>query len=166
MRAVFHPGPIARMRGREILCGRNPALLPSGVADSPAQVLYLEDQPVVGAIILLELRRNGVEATTVHGVEHALELSRGKKFDLILLDVLLNGTTGFEACRRLRTDDSLKDLPVIFFTGVPNAEDERQAMRLGAVAYLDKAADTQQLAERILTEVQLARTAATGRAKG
>lgn len=125
-----------------------------------AQVLYVEDQPAVGAVILLELQRARVEVTTAHTIERGLELARQKKFDLILLDVMLKGATGFEACHRLKKDENLKDVPVIFFTGVPNPEDQKEAFRLGAVAYLKKGSEMPQLADRILAEVELARTAA------
>lgn len=121
----------------------------------------MEDQPAVGAVILLELQRARVEVTTAHNAERGLELARQKRFDLILLDVLLSGTSGFDVCRRFKGDDRLKDLPVIFFTGVPNPQDQKEALRLGAVAYLNKGSEMSLLAERILSEVELARSAAS-----
>lgn len=126
------------------------------------KVLYVEDQPAVGAVILLELQRARVEVTTAHNAERGLELARKTRFDLILLDVMLREASGFEVCRLLKSDDRLKDVPVIFFTGVPTPKDRMEALRLGAVAYLNKGSEMSQLAERILSEVELARTVASG----
>lgn len=124
------------------------------------QVLYVEDQPAVAAVILLELQRVGVEITTAHNAERALELARQKPFDLILMDVLLPGDNGFDLCRLLKKDDRLKALPVIFLTGVPTTQGRNEAIGLGAMGYLSKATDRSQLGERIMTAVGLARATA------
>ncbi len=118
----------------------------------------------MGAVILLELQRAGVAVTTARNSEHGLELARKSRFDLILLDVLLAGSSGFDLCRLLKTDAFLKTLPVIFFTGVPTPQDHKEALSLGAVAYLSKDSGLGKLVERILSEVGLARAAASGNA--
>ncbi len=127
---------------------------------SLAKVLYVEDQPAVAAIILLELVRARIDVTTVPSGEQCLALVREQQFDLILLDHTLSGMDGIEVCRRLKRDPALKKIPVIFFTAFPSEAHEREARRLGAVDYLQKCFHTSQLTVRILAEVEMARSAA------
>ncbi len=135
-------------------------MLPKGVAHSLAQVLYVEDQPQVAAVIQLELEQAHIGATTVPNGEECLALAREKKFDLILLDQWLPGMDGIEICRRLKNDANLQGIPVIFFTAFPSRYHEHEARRVGAADYLEKGMLGTRLAARILAEVEVARPAA------
>ena len=80
---------------------------------------------------------------------------------MILLDVMLPGGSGFDLHRWLKKHDPLKDVPVIFFTGVPTQQGRNQAIELGAVGYLSKASDRAQLSGQIQAAVGMARATAT-----
>ena len=58
--------------------------------------------------------------------------------DLILLDVMMPGMDGYEACRRLKSDPSTSDIPIIFLTGKTDADDETRGLELGAIDYIHK----------------------------
>lgn len=122
-----------------------------------AEVLYVEDQPLVSAVVLLELEQANLRVTTVPNGERCLALARKRKFDLILLDQRLPGMDGLEVCRRLKSDPRLKKIPVIFFTAFPSDHEEDEARRLGAVDYVVKGYPEARLAARILAKVELAR---------
>ncbi len=132
-------------------------MLRKRVSISLAQILYVEDEPATAAVIKLELGQASVAVTTVSNGEQCLALARKQRFDLILLDQQLPGMDGLEICRRLKSDDDLRDLPVIFFTAFPNQAQEREAQRLGAADYLLKGIQSPRLVARILAEVELAR---------
>ncbi len=58
--------------------------------------------------------------------------------DLILLDVMMPEMDGYEVCRRLKSDPSTSDIPIIFLTGKTDAEDETRGLELGAIDYIHK----------------------------
>ncbi len=127
------------------------------MAFSLAHVLYVEDQPAVSSVVLLELEQANIRVTTVPNGERCLALAHERKFDLILLDQLLPKMDGIEICRHLKNDPALKDIPVIFFTAFPSRYHEEEARRLGAVDYLVKGFPEPRLAARILSEVEVAK---------
>lgn len=124
---------------------------------SLAQVLYVEDQKTVAAVIALELEQSNIRVTTTPNGEEGLALAHDKKFDLILLDQWLPGMDGLEICRRLKSDDALQEIPVLFFTAFPSRYHEAEARQLGAADYLEKGIHSARLAARIISEVELAR---------
>ena len=58
--------------------------------------------------------------------------------DLILLDLIMPGLDGYEACRRLKDDERTRDIPVIFLTAKTGEEDETKGFEVGAVDYVTK----------------------------
>ncbi len=130
--------------------------LPRPVTCPLAKILYVEDQPAVAAIILLELVRARLDVTVVRTGEQCLAVAREQPFDLILLDHMLPGLDGLEVCRRLKRDNVLKRIPVVFFTAAPNIALAREARRLGAEDYLEKSFHSSELTARILAAITLA----------
>jgi diguanylate cyclase (GGDEF)-like protein len=70
--------------------------------------------------------------------DEALEIARSALPDLILLDVLMPGTDGYEVCARLKGDALLADVPVIFTTALGDQEAEVKGLTLGAIDYIHK----------------------------
>jgi len=73
--------------------------------------------------------------------------------DLILLDVEMPEMNGYEAIKKLKSDDKYRDIPVIFLTGMSDAESEKEGLHLGAVDYIHKPFETPVLLERIKTHL-------------
>lgn len=122
-----------------------------------AQVLHVEDQLAVAAVVQLELERAGIGVLTVPSAEECLMLAREEKFDLILLDETLPGMNGLELCRRLKADLDLAHIPVLFFSGTSDPDYATEALGCGAVGYLLKGEAQPHLADYILAEIQQAR---------
>jgi diguanylate cyclase (GGDEF)-like protein len=97
------------------------------VDDVPANLEALN--AVLGADYELIFATNGLEA---------LELARDQMPDLILLDVMMSGMDGYEACRRLKNDRRTKGIPIIFVTAMDHEEDEAAGLDAGAIDYLTK----------------------------
>ena len=89
----------------------------------------------------LELR--GFTPSVVFDGESALEHVQGKHFDLVLLDVMLPGLSGFTVLRRIH--DMKPGLPVVLLTGNAGSKDGIEGMRQGARAYINKPVDLQEL---------------------
>lgn len=121
------------------------------------QVLHVEDQPAVAALVQLELERAGIDVLNVPTAEECLVVTREVKFDLILLDESLPGMDGLELCRRLKADPARCHIPVLFFSGNSDPDYMAEARLRGAAGYLLKGDPRLRLAERLLAEVRQAR---------
>jgi len=87
--------------------------------------------------------------TALNGPD-GIELSRTEDPDVILLDIIMPGMDGFAVCRRLKADERLRDIPVIFLTAIQtNRESRINALEAGAEAFLSKPPDEQELIAQI-----------------
>jgi putative two-component system response regulator len=92
----------------------------------------------------------------INGVK-ALELATQQKPDLILLDVMMPDMSGYEVCRRLKSDYTTSDIPVIFVTTLSDTDNEGTGLELGAVDYVNKPYVPSLLRTRVRTHVSLHR---------
>ena len=102
------------------------------------RVLLIEDEPNIIEAISFILSRDGF---TVHTHEVGLTaMAKVLSFppDLIVLDVMLPGLSGFDILRNLRENDITKDIPVMMLTARGQAKDRDLALRLGANAFMTK----------------------------
>ncbi len=89
--------------------------------------------------------------------EEALSLIKqtSSQFDLILLDIMMPGLDGFEVCRRIKQDPQHKDIPIIFLTARTDIDSITQGFSLGAVDYISKPFQAEELLARVKTHTQL-----------
>src|SRR5438128_2828661 len=95
------------------------------------------------------LGRHEIDVTVAADGERGLGLLRRGRFDVVLLDVMLPGTDGFEVCRRLRATPELAALPVIMLTARGDDVDKIVGLELGADDYLAKPFNPRELLARI-----------------
>ena len=81
------------------------------------------------------------------------ELLEHIKPDLILLDVEMPEMNGYEALKKLKSDDKYREIPVIFLTSMIDEQSEKEGLKLGAVDYIRKPFVTPLLLERIKTHI-------------
>jgi DNA-binding response OmpR family regulator len=123
------------------------------------RVLAVEDEPEMQVILRDNLEYEGFEVLSAATGEEGLQLAMAKQPDLILLDLLLPRMSGYEVCRRLRTE--CFTMPIIMLTA-RNAELDRVAgLEMGADDYLGKPFGVGELIARV--RVQLRRPRQTGR---
>jgi signal transduction histidine kinase len=103
------------------------------------------------------LRRQGYEVCCAPGGPEALEVLAGRRFDLVLLDIMMPGMNGLEVLQSLRRTDSLTDLPVIMVTARVESAAVVEALELGANDYLTKPLDLPVVLARIRTQLALKR---------
>ena len=89
-----------------------------------------------------------------HG-EKALSIVRGDSPpDLILLDIMMPGLSGYEVCKILKDDAATRDIPVIFLTAMIGTEDEKKGLELGAADFITKPVNPPIVLARVATQLQ------------
>jgi CheY-like chemotaxis protein len=105
------------------------------------KIMVVDDEPDILAMVEMILNRKGYETILAEGGEEALKLLGETKPDLILLDLMMPRMDGTEFLRRLRSDENLRDIPVIVVSVRSTIEKEsREAMEL-ADDYITKPID-------------------------
>ncbi len=118
-------------------------------------ILIVEDNPsniqVLGAI----LKKDNYDVSiSMNGLE-ALEYLVTEKPDLILLDIMMPQMNGYEVCKILKKDKALKNIPVIFITAKSDTESIVEGFRVGAVDYVTKPFNSEELLARVRTHIEL-----------
>lgn len=89
------------------------------------------------------------------GGEQALRAALSGRPDLILLDINMPGLDGYEVCRRLKDDPLTGSTPIIFITGLADADDETKGLELGAADYITKPFNLSVVRARVRTQLRL-----------
>lgn len=111
--------------------------------------LVVEDSTIERAAISLVLDRAGFKVLSVTSGEEAQEKINCCQPDVILLDVILPGLSGFEICRYLKANPEMKQIPVIFCSSKATELDKFWGLKQGAAAYLTKPFVPNELLETI-----------------
>jgi diguanylate cyclase (GGDEF)-like protein len=118
-------------------------------ADSPV-VMMVDDEPLNIEVLQTFLEEAGYrEFISVTEPEKALTLLAERHPDVLLLDLVMPGMSGFEILERMRADETLRHIPVIVLTSSTDAETKLKALELGATDFLGKPTDPSELALRL-----------------
>ena len=123
------------------------------------ELLVVDDEPFLCDAVAASLRFLGFGVSTADTGSDALRLVREQPFDLVVLDVMLPDTDGFEIVRRLRREGC--HVPVIFLTAKDTQADKVTGLTLGGDDYMTKPFGLEELAARIRTVLRRTRPAAT-----
>lgn len=113
-------------------------------------VVLVEDETNIAEAIRFLLGREGWRVETLANGGNAAQVIHAAKPDLVMLDVMLPGKTGFEILAELRSDDSLTGLPVLMLTARGQARDREMAEQAGVSRFMTKPFSN----EEILTAVR------------
>ena len=103
------------------------------------------------------LRENNYNFSFAVNGKQALEIVKTKKFDLILLDIMMPELNGFDVCKALKSDSQTKDIPIIFLTAKADIDSITEGFNLGAVDYITKPFHPSELISRVSTHLELYR---------
>lgn len=117
-------------------------------------ILVVDDTPDNISLISSLLKTMYKIKVATNG-EKAIQVAREQKPDLILLDVMMPIMDGYDACKKMKSDPELKDIPVIFLTAKSKVEEEEMGLELGAVDYIIKPISPPILMARIKTHLLL-----------
>ena len=129
-----------------------------------ASLLVVEDEPVMREMVARNLREAGYEVREAHDAPSAWKLLRTSRVDLVLLDWMLPGASGYELLRRLRRegDPTEREVPVILVTARADEPDRVRGLDAGADDYVVKPFSPRELRARVRA---LLRRAADARAE-
>src|SRR5215831_15062735 len=123
----------------------------------PSSILIVDDEELNSEGLARRLQGHGYPVTVTHSGREAIELLGDRRFDLVLLDIMMPGMSGLEVLKFLRRVDSLIDLPIIMVTAKGESEDVVEALELGANDYVTKPLDFPVALARIRTQLALRR---------
>lgn len=106
--------------------------------------------------VLMDLLKDEFRLVAATNGEQALErVLAGNPPDLILLDIMMPGMDGYEVCQRIKADENVKDIPIIFISAMGQMDDEMKGLDLGAVDYITKPISPPIVKARVKTHLTL-----------
>ncbi|MEE2791404.1 MAG: response regulator transcription factor [Acidobacteriota bacterium] len=113
------------------------------------RIFVVEDDADIAELVAHHLRREGFEIEVFHSGSDVMELVRQQPPDLVVLDLMLPGLSGFEICRMMRGEAAIATVPIIMLTARTEEEDRVHGFELGADDYLTKPFSPRELTARI-----------------
>lgn len=107
-----------------------------------AKILLIEDEEAIISMYKLRFQKSGFEIETAKNGAWGLKIAKQKKFDLILLDMVMPAMNGYEAIKTLKADETTKNIPIIILSNSAQDGDIAKAKKLGAAGYLLKSSIT------------------------
>ncbi len=130
---------------------------PKNGAGRPAGILVVDDTPANFQVLAGMLKDRGYKVRPVPSGKLALVAAQHDPPDLILLDINMPEMNGYEVCERLKADDKLQGIPVIFISALTEQLDKVKAFAIGGVDYLTKPFQMEELHARVETHLKLRR---------
>jgi serine phosphatase RsbU (regulator of sigma subunit) len=130
---------------------------PKSAAGQAASILAVDDTGANLQVLAGMLKDRGYKVRPVPSGKLALLAARRDPPDLILLDINMPEMNGYEVCERLKADDKLKGIPVIFISALTEQLDKVKAFAIGGVDYLTKPFQMEELHARVETHLKLRR---------
>lgn len=112
------------------------------------RILVVDDEQDLCEILLYNLKAAGFQAETAYSGEEAME-KEPSRYDLLILDVMMPGMSGFELAERLKADVQTSHIPIIFLTAKDTEDDTLQGFGLGADDYVTKPFSVREVVARV-----------------
>ncbi len=118
-------------------------------------ILVADDEAINRALIQRRLEREGYRVLTAREGGEAVRMAREELPDLVILDVMMPGMDGLDACRALKEDERTRDIPVIFLSARDETEMKVSGLGLGADDYISKPFEAAELIARVHVRIRL-----------
>ena len=112
-------------------------------------ILVIEDEPDIRRNLEYNLGREGFKASSVGSLDEANEKLKSKKFDLILLDLMLPDGSGLDLCKKIKSNSETEATPIIILTAKDDEVDKVVGFELGADDYVTKPFSVRELILRV-----------------
>jgi len=129
----------------------------TGTAQDAPDILMVDDTPANLELLSGMLRGRGYNVRAAVSGKLALQAARNAPPALILLDINMPGMNGYEVCAQLKSDEKLKDIPVIFLSALSETMDKVKAFGAGGVDYITKPFQLEEVEARVGTHLELRR---------
>lgn len=113
------------------------------------KILIVDDDVSITELMKALVKMEGHEPTTVNDSLQALDIAKSVNPDLITLDLMMPGLTGFELCKLLHEDPEFANTPIVIVSARDDVESKEKALEAGARDYLTKPFDITSLAHKI-----------------
>jgi two-component system phosphate regulon response regulator PhoB len=113
------------------------------------KVLVIDDEPTILELLRINFEMGGFEVVSAADGNAGLTKARDHQPDLVVSDIMMPGLDGLEVLKRLRTDPSTADLPVILLSAKAQKADVQRGFELGADDYVTKPFDPLELLDRV-----------------
>jgi two-component system, sensor histidine kinase and response regulator len=120
-------------------------------------ILIVDDIPANLKVLSDMLKEEGYKVRPVPNGMLALQVAEREKPDLILLDIMMPEMDGYEVCRRLKANEELREIPIIFISALNETNDVVKALKYGGVDYITKPFRSEEVIARVSTHVKLHR---------
>lgn len=127
-----------------------------------AKLLLVEDDPALLELLEYRFRNEGYNVRATPDGDEALMLAAEDTPDLVILDWMIEGTSGIEVCRRLRRDKATAHVPIIMLTAREAEDDRIRGLDTGADDYLTKPFSPRELMARVAAVMRRIRPALAG----
>ncbi|GAA4643912.1 phosphate regulon transcriptional regulator PhoB [Pontixanthobacter gangjinensis] len=129
---------------------------------SAAKLLLVEDDPALSELLEFRFRKEGYEVRATPDGDEALILAEEDTPDLVILDWMIEGTSGIEVCRRLRRNQDTAHVPIIMLTAREDEDDRIRGLETGADDYLTKPFSPRELLARVAAVMRRIRPVLAG----
>jgi DNA-binding response OmpR family regulator len=113
------------------------------------RILLVDDEPGIRKILRLFLELEGYIVFEAITANQAMQVVKKEKPQLVILDVILCGQTGFDVCEWIKSNPETKDIFVILFTALNQEHDYREGQRVGCDLYLTKPQNPKDIVEKV-----------------
>ncbi len=127
------------------------------ISTTTESILLVDDNPTNLQVLFQTLDGVGCKLLIAKNGEMALSIVGKARPDLILLDIMMPGIDGYEVCRQLKSVPATADIPVIFLSALGNTEDKVKGLQLGAVDYITKPFQPDEVIARVNTHLTIHR---------
>ena len=114
-----------------------------------ASILVVDDDPEIVSMLSTRLTKRGYKVTTASDGHRALELAKRERPDLVLLDVMMPGKSGWEVARALKQDPITQAIKIVMVTAIGERTNEMTSSIYGADAHIDKPFEFEKLEKMI-----------------
>lgn len=118
-------------------------------------ILIVDDNPTNLSVLAYALKGAGFSIRIATDGQSAIEQIQDELPELILLDVQMPGIDGFETCKRLKANPTTQDIPIIFMTALADVKSKVKGLSLGAVDYITKPFEQEEVLVRVRIHLQL-----------
>ena len=125
--------------------------------ETPA-ILIVDDTPTNVELVESILSAEGFRTLTASDGGGARALCRAEHPDLILLDVMMPGETGFETCAKLKSDPATADIPIIFLSALDDVKSKVAGLKIGGVDYIAKPVHGEEVLARVRVHLRIGET--------
>lgn len=127
------------------------------MTENPFTIMVVDDTPANLGLLERMLRERGYQVRAFPRGDLALSAASRNPPDLVLLDIRMPGMDGFEVCARLKADEALREIPVIFLSALSEVQDKVKAFAVGGVDYVTKPFQVEEVHARVETHLNLCR---------